>query len=59
MVSRVANPVLSLQMGCYSSHVGGYWYDQSAVTRPLVSLARSARDELWRRTGLYAPQVTN
>ncbi|MGE3819218.1 MAG: glycosyltransferase family 25 protein, partial [Isosphaeraceae bacterium] len=50
VVSLVANPVLSLQKGCYSSLGGGHWYDRSRVTRPLVSVARSARDELWRRT---------
>ena len=52
VVSLVANPVMSRQKGCLSSLGGGRWYDRSPLTRPLVSLAREARDECWRRTGL-------
>lgn len=52
IVSLVANPVLSIQKGCVSSLGGGYWYDHNWITRPMVDLARSIRDECWRRTGL-------
>jgi hypothetical protein len=57
VVSLVANPVLSLQKGCTSSLVGGYWYDRLRLTRPFVALARAARDECWRRTGLVLKPV--
>jgi glycosyl transferase, family 25 len=53
VVSLVANPVLSVQRGSVSSLAGGHWYDRSKLLVPLVALARSARDELWRYTGLH------
>ena len=53
VVTLVANPAMSLQRGSVSSLAGGHWYDRQALLVPLVSLARSARDELWRRTGVY------
>lgn len=55
VVSLVANPVMSLQRGSPSSLVDGRWYDRHRLAQPLVSLARSARDEIWRGTGLYFP----
>lgn len=51
-ITLVANPVLSIQKGSISSLGGGYWYDRNPVSRPLINLARAARDEVWRRTGL-------
>jgi glycosyl transferase, family 25 len=53
VVALAANPVMSLQRGSVSSLAGGHWYDRSRLLVPLVSLARSARDELWRWTGLH------
>jgi len=53
VVSLVANPVMSIQRGSVSSLGGCNWYDRSRLLVPLVSLARSARDELWRWTGLH------
>ena len=50
IISLVANPVLSIQKGSPSNLGGGHWYDRNRITRPLVGLARAARDECWRRT---------
>ncbi len=51
VVSRVANPVLSVQRGTPSSLGHGKWYDENPVTRPAVGLIRALRDECWRWTG--------
>jgi hypothetical protein len=48
VVTLVYNPALSIQKGCSSSLNDPKWYDTVAVTRPLVSLARRARDHWWR-----------
>lgn len=53
IVSLMANPVLSLQKGGISSLAGSHWYDRNRAAIPFVSMARAARDELWRRTGLH------
>ena len=53
VVSLVANPKMSIQRGSDSSIAGRYWYNRVNVSKPLVSMARSARDELWRRTDLH------
>lgn len=53
VVSLVANPVMSVQRGSVSSLAGGHWYDRSKVLVPVVAMAREARDELWRWTGLH------
>jgi glycosyl transferase, family 25 len=53
VVSLVANPVMSVQRGSVSSLAGGRWYDRSKLLSPLVSLARSTRDELWRATDIH------
>jgi glycosyl transferase family 25 len=53
IVSLVANPAMSVQRGSVSSLAGGHWYDRSKLLVPFVALARSARDELWRWTGLH------
>ncbi len=51
VVCLVSNPNLSSQKGSPSSLAGGHWYDRMTLTKPLVSLARSVRDELWRLSG--------
>ena len=48
VVALVYNPTLSIQKGCTSSLNDPKWYDTVAVTRPLVSLARRARDHWWK-----------
>jgi hypothetical protein len=48
VVALVYNPALSIQKGCTSSLNDPKWYDTVAVTRPLVSLARRARDHWWK-----------
>jgi hypothetical protein len=48
LVVLVYNPALSIQKGCFSSLNNLKWYDATAVTRPLVSLVRSARDHWWK-----------
>jgi hypothetical protein len=48
VVALVHNPALSIQKGCTSSLNDPKWYDTVAVTRPLVSLARRARDHWWK-----------
>jgi glycosyl transferase, family 25 len=48
VVALVYNPALSIQKGCTSSLNDPNWYDTVAVTRPLVSLARRARDYWWK-----------
>jgi hypothetical protein len=48
VVTLVCNPALSIQKGCYSSLNARKWYDSVAATRPLVSLARRARDHWWK-----------
>jgi hypothetical protein len=48
VVTLVGNPALSLQKGCPSNLNDAKWYDTVIATRPLVSLARLARDEWWR-----------
>jgi glycosyl transferase family 25 len=48
VLTLVGNPALSLQKGCPSSLNDPKWYDTVIATRPLVSLARLARDEWWR-----------
>ena len=53
VISLVANPVMSVQRGSVSSLTGGHWYDRSRVLVPAIALARSARDELWRWTGVH------
>ena len=53
VVTLVANPVMSIQRGCVSSLAGGRWFDRPPLLVPLVSLARRARDEVWRTTGLF------
>jgi|ERR1017187_4406488 GR25 family glycosyltransferase involved in LPS biosynthesis len=53
IVSLVANPVLSLQRGCTSSLNESPWYDRQRFMMPVASFVRSARDEIWRSTGVY------
>lgn len=53
VVSLVANPALSVQRGSVSSLVSGRWYDRSRLFTPVIAAARSARDELWRWTGIH------
>jgi GR25 family glycosyltransferase involved in LPS biosynthesis len=53
VISLVANPAMSVQRGSVSSLAGGHWYDRSRLFIPLVGITRSARDELWRWTGLH------
>ena len=48
LVTLVYNPALSIQKGCFSSLNDRRWYDIVSLTRPLVSLARSARDHWWK-----------
>lgn len=48
VVALVYNPALSIQKGCESSLNERKWYDAAAVSRHLVSLARSARDHWWK-----------
>jgi glycosyl transferase, family 25 len=48
VVALVYNPALSIQKGCTSSLNDRKWYDAVPVTRPLVSLVRSARDHWWK-----------
>jgi glycosyl transferase family 25 len=48
VVALVYNPALSIQKGSPSSLNDPNWFDTMAVTRPLVSLARRARDYWWR-----------
>jgi glycosyl transferase family 25 len=48
VVALVYNPALSIQKGCPSNLNNPKWYDTVAVTRPLVSLARRARDHWWK-----------
>jgi glycosyl transferase, family 25 len=48
VVTLVYNPALSIQKRCASSLNDPKWYDTVAVTRPLVSLARRARDNWWK-----------
>jgi glycosyl transferase family 25 len=48
VVTFVYNPALSIQKGCTSSLNDPKWYDTVPVTRPLVSLARRARDHWWK-----------
>jgi glycosyl transferase family 25 len=50
-VTLVSNPVLSIQRGSPSSLGGERWYDHHPLARPIVTLARAARDECWRWTG--------
>jgi glycosyl transferase family 25 len=44
----VYNPALSIQKGCTSSLNNPKWYDTFSVTRPIVDLARRARDHWWK-----------
>lgn len=48
VVCLVSNPNLSSQKGSPSNIAGGHWYDRLALTKPLISAARSVRDEFWR-----------
>jgi glycosyl transferase, family 25 len=48
VVTLVYNPALSVQKGCPSSLNDPKWYDTVAMTRPLVSFARSVRDHWWK-----------
>ena len=48
VVSLVSNPNLSSQKGSPSNLANGSWYDRSVITRPLVGVGRSVRDEVWR-----------
>ena len=48
IVALVYNPALSIQKGCTSSLNDPRWYDTVAAMRPLVSLARRARDHWWK-----------
>lgn len=49
ILTLVANPVLSVQKGCVSSLGARRWYDNHAIARPLLTRARSFRDECWRQ----------
>lgn len=49
--SLVSHPILSAQKGSPSSLAAGHWYDRSTITKPLVTAARSLRDEIWRFGG--------
>jgi hypothetical protein len=44
----VYNPALSIQKGCFSSLNAPKWYETVALTRPLIALARGARDHWWK-----------
>ena len=57
VVALVSNPVLSVQKGSPSSLNNLPWYERPKFARGLVGLARSVRDELWRRTGLHYPPI--
>ena len=57
VVALVSNPVLSVQKGSPSSLNNRPWYEGPKFGRMLVGLARSVRDELWRRTGLHYPPI--
>jgi GR25 family glycosyltransferase involved in LPS biosynthesis len=48
VVTLVCNPALSIQKGSPSSLNEPRWYDKVALTRPLASLARRARDQWWK-----------
>jgi glycosyl transferase family 25 len=48
VVALVYNPALSIQKGCTSSLNNPRWYDTVSVMRPLVSMARRARDHWWK-----------
>ncbi|MEQ9358224.1 glycosyltransferase family 25 protein [Coleofasciculus chthonoplastes] len=48
VVRLVSHPSLSTQKGSISSLAGGHWYDHLTITKPLVTAARSVRDEIWR-----------
>jgi glycosyl transferase family 25 len=48
IICLVSSPCLSVQRGSPSSLGGANWYDTKSVLRKVVSLARGARDELWR-----------
>lgn len=48
MVTLVYNPALSIQKGCISNLNSPKWYDVIGATRVLATLARGARDQLWR-----------
>jgi glycosyl transferase family 25 len=48
VVTLVCNPALSIQKGCPSGLNEPKWYDNVALTRPFVSLARRARDQWWK-----------
>jgi glycosyl transferase family 25 len=48
VVAFVCNPALSIQKGCTSNLNDPRWYDRMAVTRPLIALARLARDYWWK-----------
>jgi hypothetical protein len=53
VITLVANPVMSIQRGCVSTLASGQWYDSRPYLTPWVSASRWARDEIWRRTGLF------
>jgi hypothetical protein len=48
VVTLVCNHALSIQKGCPSGLNDPKWYDNVALTRPFVSLARRARDQWWK-----------
>ena len=49
VICVVSSPCLSVQKGSPSSLNQYHWYDKSAAMAPFVTLARSIRDESWRR----------
>jgi hypothetical protein len=48
VVTLVSNPNLSNQKGTVSSLAARAWYDNFAVTQPVIASLRSLRDEVWR-----------
>jgi glycosyl transferase family 25 len=51
VITLVGNPVLSVQRGSPSSLNAMRWYDRNRLSRPIIKIARSLRDECWRWTG--------
>ena len=58
VVVLTANPAMSIQRSTPSSLAIGPWYDRTILSAP-VSLIRRARDEIWRRTGLFISPSPN
>ena len=48
-ISLLSAPRQSSQKGSPSNLAGRKWYDKSRLARPIITVARAVRDELWRR----------